>query len=86
MIVLCQEFSYIKDIRIYIVTWIINNNVATEITRLHKNMVASPRESSPSDNLAPPTRVYSSTNGPPFIGGQNSILNWVLKLNPLNQT
>ena len=38
-------------------------------------MVASPRESSPSDNLAPPTRVYSSTNGPPLIGGQNSILN-----------
>ena len=29
--------------------------------------------------------VYSSTNWPPLSGGQNSILNWVLKLNPLNQ-
>ena len=29
--------------------------------------------------------VYSSTNSPPFTGSQNSILNWVLKLNPLNQ-
>ena len=28
---------------------------------------------------------YSRTNWPPFTGGQNSILNWVLKLNPLNQ-
>ena len=31
------------------------------------------------------TEVYSSTNWPPFTGGKNSILNWVLKLNPLNQ-
>ena len=31
------------------------------------------------------TGVYSSTNWPPFTGGQNSILNWVLKLNPSNQ-
>ena len=30
-------------------------------------------------------RVNSSTNWPPFTGGQNPILNWVLKLNPLNQ-
>ena len=29
--------------------------------------------------------VYSSTNWPPFTGGQNSILNWVLKLNLLYQ-
>ena len=29
--------------------------------------------------------VYSSTNKPPFTGCQNSILNWVVKLNPLNQ-
>ena len=28
--------------------------------------------------------VYSSTNWPPFTGGQNSILNWVLKLKPLS--
>ena len=31
------------------------------------------------------TGVYSNTNWPPFTGGQNSILNLVLKLNPLNQ-
>ena len=31
------------------------------------------------------TGVYSSTNWTPPTGGQNSILNWVLKLNPLNQ-
>ena len=29
--------------------------------------------------------VYSSTNWPPFTKCQNSILNWVLKLNPFNQ-
>ena len=29
--------------------------------------------------------IYSSTDWPPFTGGQNSILSWVLKLNPLNQ-
>ena len=29
--------------------------------------------------------VYSSTNWPPFTRGRNSILNWVLKLNPLKQ-
>ena len=29
--------------------------------------------------------IYSSTNWPPFTGGQSSILNSVLKLNPLNQ-
>ena len=53
MIVLCQGFCYIKDIRIEIVIWIINNNVVTEITRFRKNMVA--RENlAPSENLAPP--------------------------------
>ena len=31
------------------------------------------------------SEVYSSTNRPLFTGGQNSMLNWVLKLNPLNQ-
>ena len=31
------------------------------------------------------TRVYSSTNWPLLTGGQNLILNWVLKLNLLNQ-
>ena len=31
------------------------------------------------------TGVYWSTNWTPSTGGQNSILNWVLKLNPLNQ-
>ena len=30
------------------------------------------------------SEVYPSTNLPPFTRGQNSILNWVLKLNPLN--
>ena len=29
--------------------------------------------------------VYSSTNWPPFTEGQNSILNWVLKLNPISK-
>ena len=29
--------------------------------------------------------LYSSTKWPPFTKGQTSILNWVLKLNPLNQ-
>ena len=29
--------------------------------------------------------VYLSTNWPPFTGGQDSVLNWVLKLDPLNQ-
>ena len=29
--------------------------------------------------------IYSSTNWPPFTGGQSSISNSVLKLNPLNQ-
>ena len=29
--------------------------------------------------------VYSSNNWPPFTGGQNSILNWVSKCNPLKQ-
>ena len=53
MIDLCQGFCYITDIRVYIVIWIIFNNVATEITWLQKNMVAlaaekhgSPLESS----------------------------------------
>ena len=32
-----------------------------------------------------PAGVYSSTNWPLFTGGQNSILNRVLKLNPLSQ-
>ena len=62
MIVLCQGFYYIKDIRIYLVISIINNNVATEITRLQKNMavlenLASSEKSappSPSENSAPP--------------------------------
>ena len=40
MIVLCQGFCYNKDIRIYIVILIINNNGDTETTRLRKNMVA----------------------------------------------
>ena len=31
------------------------------------------------------SRVYSSTNWSLFTGGQNSILNWVLKYNPINQ-
>ena len=29
--------------------------------------------------------VYQSTKWPPFTGGKNSILNWVFKLNTLNQ-
>ena len=31
------------------------------------------------------TGVYSSTNWLPFTRGQNSILNWVLRLNPILQ-
>ena len=54
MTVLYQEFYYIKDIRKYIVTWTINNNVATEIIRFQKNMVASSRELAPSENLTHP--------------------------------
>ena len=57
MIVLRQEFCYIKDVIIYIVTLKINNNVATEIKHLQKNMVADPRESRPlcsSENTAFP--------------------------------
>ena len=52
MIVLCQVFCNIKDIRIYIVIWIINNNVVTETTRLQKNMVAL-ENLAPSKNLTP---------------------------------
>ena len=62
MIVLCQGFCYIKDIRISIVIWIINNNVATEITCLQKNIVALKNlaplwvfsSPCPSENLLPP--------------------------------
>ena len=63
MIVLCQGFCYIKDIRIYIVIRIIDNNVVTEITRLQKNIVALENLAS-SENLAPPAplRTY-----PPLI-------------------
>ena len=39
MIILWQGLSYIKDVRIYIAICIIYNTVATEITRLQKNMV-----------------------------------------------
>ena len=35
-----QEFFHMKDILIYIKTRIINNNVATEIKRLQKNVVS----------------------------------------------
>ena len=38
----------------------------------------------PEIRTATTTGVYSSINWPPFTGGQNSILKWVLKLNPLN--
>ena len=31
------------------------------------------------------SRVYSSNNWSLFTWGQNSILNWVLKYNPINQ-
>ena len=62
MIILCQgsKIFCIKDIRIYVVIRIINNNVATEITLLQKN--SSSKESSPiwefnspcpSENLTP---------------------------------
>ena len=40
MIGLRQEFFYLKDIITYIKTRIINNNVATEIKRLQKNMIS----------------------------------------------
>ena len=58
MIILCQGFCYIKDIRIYIVIWIIYNNVFTEITCLQKNMVAL-QNLDLSKNLAPlaPLRI-----------------------------
>ena len=53
IIVLYQGFCYIKDIRIYLVIGIIDNNDATEITRLLKNRVAL-KNLAPSENLAPP--------------------------------
>ena len=74
MIVSCQGFCYIKDIRIYIVIWIINNNVDTKITRSQKNIVAlknlaplrtylrlSLRECSTPDRKVPPSafEIYS---------------------------
>ena len=40
IIVLCQAHCYINDIRIYKVIRINNNNVAIDITRMKKNMVA----------------------------------------------
>ena len=52
MIALCQGFCCVKDIRIYIVIWIINNNVATEMTCLQENMIAL-KNLGPSENLAP---------------------------------
>ena len=53
MIALYQAFGYIKDIRIYIVIWIINYNVATEIIHMKKTMVAL-ESLAPSKNLASP--------------------------------
>ena len=53
IIVLSQRFCYIKAIRIYIVIWVIYNNVPTEITRLQKNIVA-PQNIALSEDLAPP--------------------------------
>ena len=53
MIALYQTFSYIKDIRIYIVRWIISNNVATEIICMKKTMVAL-------EDLAPSKILASS--------------------------
>ena len=53
MIVLCQGFCCIKDTRIYIVTRVIDKNVATKITCLQKIIVAL-QNLAPSENLAPP--------------------------------
>ena len=50
---LCQGFCSIKDIRVYIVIWIIYKNVATEIAWLQKNMAAL-QNLAPSENLSPP--------------------------------
>ena len=70
MIDLCQGFCYIKDIRVYIVIWIIYKNVATEITWLQKNMVAL-QNLAPSKNLAPPCPSENSAPswkwGPPQV-------------------
>ena len=68
MIVLCQGFCYIKGIRIHIVIWIIriiNNTVATDITRLQKNMVALKNLAS-SENLAPPSTSENSVPASPL--------------------
>ena len=61
MIVLCQGFCYVKDIRICIVIWVINNNVATEISRSQKNMVTL-ENLAPLESLAPhaPLRIEPS--------------------------
>ena len=53
MIVLFQGFCYIKDTRIYIVTIVIDKNVATEITCLQK-IIAAVQNLASSENLAPP--------------------------------
>ena len=47
-----KDSATIKDIRKYIVIWIINNKVATEISRLQENMVAL-ENLDLSENLAP---------------------------------
>ena len=66
IIVLYQGFCCIKDIRIYIVVWIIYDNVATEITCLQKNIVAlqnlTPLRIQPpsNDSKVPPRLLKSS--------------------------
>ena len=64
IVFLCPEFCYFKDIKIYIVSWIINNNPATEITHLQKNMVASPQESSPLREFSSPSPSQNSAPPP----------------------
>ena len=71
--------------------WTINNNGATEITRLQKNMVAL-EILAPSENLSPPPllkfwnltpkTIFFSAPSPPFSRGVHSMpkLNFFVKL------
>ena len=63
MTVLYQGFCYIKNIRIYMVIWTINNNAATDVTHMQKIMVAF-ENLVRSQGLAVP--CPSENSGPPW--------------------
>ena len=59
IIILCLRFCYIKDIRIYIMIWIIHSNVATKITHLQKNIVALKKPTTPSPDSKVPLSFWN---------------------------